>query len=506
MKLFCGIFVLLLVFPAQSFAAVAELIIINANVRTLAPAQPKAEAIAISGGEIIAVGSTKSIRALAGEGTKTIDAGARLVIPGFNDAHVHFAAIGNIFSSLDLREVKTPKEFAGRFARYARFLPKGRWILGSGWDNRSWVPNDPPTRAMIDEVTPDNPVFVYNADAKSAFANSRALKIAGIDKETKDPFGGTIFRDTAGEPTGILRGSAIPMVGNRVPPNHMKNLPEVLETASNYAASLGVTSVQDTHSDDLDDDLRLLLRRGILKTRVYDCVTLSDWHKLAARGVKAATGNVMVRNGCVKFFAEDDSESLAELDRDVTGADKAGLQVAIHAIGERPNELVLNAFEKASKANGPRDRRFRVEHAHDARHEDLPRFAKLKAIASMQPWLFFGENGSGSDDYKTIFGLGTPVAFGSDASITDFNPMLGVYAAVTGKGAVSVEQAVGAYTVGSAYAEFQEKTKGTIEIGKLADLVILSDDIFSIDRSKIRSVRVETTVMGGKVVYQQNQL
>jgi len=506
MKLFCGIFVLLLAMPAQSFAAVAELIIINANVRTMAPAQPKAEAIAVLGGEIIAVGSTKSIRALAGEGTKTIDAGGRLVIPGFNDAHVHFAAIGNLFSSLDLRDVKTPKEFSERFAGYTRFLPKGRWILGSGWDNRSWVPNDPPTRTMIDDVTAENPVFVYNADATAAFANSRALEIAGIDKDTKDPFGGKIFRDAEREPTGVLRGSAIPLVGNRVPQNHMKNWSEVLETASNYAASLGVTSVQDVHSDDLDDNLRALLRQGKLKTRVYDCVTLSAWQKLAERGVKAATGNVSVRNGCVKFFAEDESESLAQLDRDVAGADKAGLQVAIHAIGERPNELVLNAFEKAAKTNVPRDRRFRVEHAHDSRPEDLPRFAKLKAIASMQPWLFFRENGSESDDYKKIFGLGTHVAFGSDASITDFNPMLNIYAAVTGNGAISVEQAVRAYTVGSAYAEFQEKRKGTIEVGKLADLVILSDDIFSIERSKIRSVRVETTIMGGKVVYQQNQL
>src|SRR4030095_13551121 len=277
MKLFCSIFVLLLAMPAQSFAAAAELIIINANVRTMAPAQPKAEAIGVSGGEIIAVGSTKSIRALADESTKIIDAGRLLVIPGFNDAHVHFVGIGNIFSSLDLRDIKAPKEFTDRFARFARFLPKGRWILGSGWDNRSWVPNDPPTRALVDEVTPDNPVFVYNADAKSAFANSRALEIASIDKDTKDPIGGVIFRDAAGEPTGVLRGSAIAMVGNRVPQNHMKNLPEILETASNYAASLGVTSVQDTHSDDLDDDLRLLLRQGKLKTRVYDCVTLSVW-------------------------------------------------------------------------------------------------------------------------------------------------------------------------------------------------------------------------------------
>ncbi|HTH37207.1 MAG TPA: amidohydrolase family protein, partial [Pyrinomonadaceae bacterium] len=213
-----------------------------------------------------------------------------------------------------------------------------------------------------------------------------------------------------------------------------------------------------------------------------------------------------VRSGCVKFFAEDESEGVAQLGRDVAGADKAGLQVAIHAIGARPNELVLNVFENTAKANGLRDRRFRVEHAHNARPEDLPRLAKMKALASMQPWLFFGANGSGSDDYKKLLGLGTLIAFGSDASITDFNPLLGIYAAVNGKGAISVEQAVSAYTIGSAYAEFQEKSKGTIEIGKLADLVILSDDIFSIDRSKIRSVRVKMTVMGGKVVYQQDKL
>jgi len=503
MKLFCGIFVLLLAVPAQSLAAVADLIIINANVRTMASEQPKAEAIAVSNGEIIAVGSAKTIRALAGEGTKTIDAGGRLVIPGFNDAHVHLGAIGNIFSSIDLRGVKTPKEFTERFARYTRFLPKGRWILGSGWDNRSWVPNDPPTRALIDEVTSDNPVFVYNVDSKAAFANGLALKIAGIDKTIKDPFGGTIFHDSSGEPTGVLRGSAIPMVGNKVPQNHMKSWPEVIETASNYAASLGITSVQDMQSDDLGDILRELARQGKLKTRVYDCTALSDWRELATLGRKAATGDAMVRTGCVKFFADDEHEDIVQLERDIAGADKAGLQVAIHAIGPGPNEVVLIAYEKAAKANGPRDRRFRIEHTHNARPEDLPRIARLDAIASMQPWLFYGENGTTSDDYKKILGLGTHVAFGSDASIKEFDPILGIYAAVSSKGAISVEQAVHAYTVGSAYAEFQEEKKGTIEVGKLADFVILSDDIFSIDRSKIRSVRVESTIVGGKVVFQR---
>jgi predicted amidohydrolase YtcJ len=285
----------------------------------------------------------------------------------------------------------------------------------------------------------------------------------------------------------------------------MRNLPQVIETASNYAASLGVTSVQDTHSDNLFSLLLALDAQGKLKTRIYDCTTLSDWSKLAGKGIKAASGNPKVRHGCVKFFAEDDLESTGELERDVIGADKAKLQVAIHAIGEKPNEIVLDIFEKAAKANGPRDRRFRVEHAHNARIADRARFQRSNIIASMQPWLFFGSAAEGSDDFKKIFEQKTPVAFGSDAPMADFNPLMGIFAAVTGRGPVSIDQAVRAYTVGSAFAEFQETVKGTIEVGKLADIVILSDDIFSIDRAKIRNVQVDTTIVDGKVVYQRDQ-
>ena len=505
MRLFCGLFVLLLTVPASCLAAGADLIIVNANVRTLASAQPRAEAIAVSNGEIIAVGSTKAIRALADADTQVIDAGGKLVLPGFNDAHVHLTAIGNLFSSVKLADVRTSKEFAERIANVARFLPKGRWILGSGWDNRIWIPNDPPTKALIDTLTPGNPVFVYNVDAKAVFVNSIALKLAGIGKDTKDPVGGMIFRDASGEPTGVLRGTAMQMVGSLVPTNHMKNLPEIIEAASNYAASLGVTSVQDMHSDDLGDVLRDLARLGKLKTRVYDCTNLSNWQKLAAQKIKAASGDAMVRIGCMKSFAEDGEDlDIAQLERDIAGADKAGLQIAIHAIGAKPNEIVLSAFEKAVKANGPRDRRFRVEHARNATREALPRFAKLNTIASMQPWLFYGENGAGSDDYERIFDARVSVAFGSDASITDFNPLLGIHAAMNSKNGISVEQAVRAYTAASAFAEFQEKAKGTIEVGKLADFIILSEDIFSIDRTKIRNARIETTVVGGKIVFKQN--
>jgi predicted amidohydrolase YtcJ len=494
--------VVLLAVNAAAQAGGADLIIINANVRTMASAQQRAEAIAVSGGEIIAVGSTRAVQALADESTKVIDAAGKLVLPGFNDAHVHFAAVGNIFSSLPLKEIKTPKELREKLSFFVRFLPKGRWILGSGWDNRSWIPNDPPNRAIVDDITPDNPLLIYNWDASAAFVNSAAMKIAGIDKDTKVPVGGTIIRNADGEPTGVLRGKAIDLVARLVPKDHIRDWPAIIETASNYAASFGITSVQDTHSDDIYDVLRALHKQGKLKTRVYDCISLQSWKKLADARVKAASGDAMVRRGCMKFFAEEDGEDIAELERDVAGADKAGLQIAIHAIGEKPNQTVLDIFEKTIKANGARDRRLRVEHAHHTPVADWPRFARSNIIASMQPWLFYGDNGSGNDDFKKIFGMSTLVAFGSDASMVDLNPIMGVFAAVNGKNAISVEQALRAYTLGSAFAEFQEKVKGTIEVGKLADFVILSDDVFSIDRAKIRNVRAEKTIMNGKVVFE----
>ncbi|MFL6469011.1 MAG: amidohydrolase [Pyrinomonadaceae bacterium] len=504
MKFFSAVLILLSALDSFALPAGADLIVINANVRTMASSPSRAEAIAVSDGKITAIGTSKAIRELADENTRVIDAGGKLVLPGFNDAHVHFGAIGNTFSSVKLDDVRSPAEFAARIASVAQFIPKGRWILGSGWDNTRWVPNDLPTKALVDELTPDNPVFVYNMDGKAVFVNSATLKLAAIDKSVKEPPGGLVHRDPSGEPSGVFRGNAVALISKFVPINHTRNWVEIILSASKYAASLGVTSVQDTHSDDLSVPLRELSLSGKLKTRVYDCITLSDWQKLAAKGVKAASGDAMVRAGCVKFFAEDDTKEIAELDQDIAGADKARLQVAIHAIGPRPNEIVLSSFEKAIKANGPRDRRFRVEHAHNVNAQDWPRFLRSNIIASMQPWLFYGENGAGLDDFRKIFEQNTVVAFGSDASITDFNPMMGIYAAVSGKNAISVEQAVRAYTVGSAFAEFQEKVKGTIEVGKLADVVILSEDIFSIDRAKIRNVRVDTTIVSGSVVFQRN--
>lgn len=477
----------------------ADLIVINAKIQTLDLKMPRAEALAVSGGKIVFVGTLREVRALAGEQTRVVDAGERLVLPGFNDAHVHFAAIGNKFSSIDLRNVRSPQEMVARLAEYSRFLPKGRWILGSGFDPNLVTGEGGQLRRFVDAVTPDNPVFVYTADAKTAFINGMALGKARITKATPEPASGSIGRDRSGEPSGMLTGSAIRMVAGLVPADHTKNWPEIIETATNYAASLGVTSVQDMHSDELGDVYRQLDRAGKLKTRVYDCSPLSAASKLAANGVKAASGDAMVRTGCVKYFSEGDESEIPQLRRDIAAADRAGLQVMIHAIGPRANAIVLDAFEWAAKANGPRDRRLRIEHAQNVADPDIPRFARSGIIASMQPWLFSGTNPS---VYKLHLELGTRLAFGSDASIVELNPLLGIHAATQGPGAVSAEDAVRAYTADTAYAEFQEKVKGTIALGKLADLVILSDDILSMDPQKIAGARALMTIVGGKVVYE----
>lgn len=507
MKIFGLILSLLLFnFPIFPQTGTADLAIVNAKIRTMDEKKPQAEAIAISGGKISAVGANKEIRALIGAKTKVIDAGDKLVLPGFNDSHVHFTGIGNLFSSIDLREAKTPQEAVERIRHFAKFLPKGRWILGGGWNNENWTPNALPTKELIDAATPDNPVFIYHANPRTAWVNSLALKLAKIDQIKKFVKDGMIERDEKGEPTGILRDSAIISVRNVIPPLPSKNWSEVIETASSYAASLGVTSVQDVHSDELIEIYRELHRQGKLKTRIYDCSPLSAWRKLAQAGVKRASGDAFVRGGCLKHFSDGFYDQTPELFENISAADRADLQVMIHAIGGDANDIVLTIFERVAIENGAKDRRFRVEHAHNFRPQDLRRFGRSKTIASMQPHLF-----SGGEPYRSLLDANAFLAFGSDASITDFNPLYGIYAAVargnpiSSSQTISVKEAVRAYTVGSAYAEFQENAKGSLSVGKLADLVVLSDDIFTIKPENIRRTRVLTTIVDGRVVFESVQ-
>jgi hypothetical protein len=531
---------------------VADLIIVNAKVHTMDRNQPGAEAVAVIGNRIAAVGSTKDIKKLAGSNTKQIDAKGQLVLPGFNDAHVHFMSGGFQLSSVDLRDATSPQEFAERIRDFAAKLPEGRWITGGDWDHERWPDAKLPTKELVDRYTPNTPIFVNRLDGHMSLANSLALKLAGVNSQTLDPPGGVIVRDPkTGEPTGVLKDAAQGFVWKVIPPASFEEKLAAARAATNHAASLGVTSVQDMSAGVDVGVYQTLLDRGELKTRIYAVWPLPSWDRLARTGVRAHFGSAMLRTGGLKGFADGSLGSTtalfyepyrdapntsgipsgemfpegAMLER-IRGADKAGLQVLIHAIGDKANTLILSMYEQVEQENGDRDRRFRIEHAQHLRAQDIGRFARDKVIASMQPYHAiddgrWAEKRIGKDRAKTTYAFrslldsGATLAFGTDWTVAPLDPMLSVYAAVTrrtldGKNPngwvpaqkISVEEAVRAYTVGSAFAEFQENKKGTIAPGKLADLVILSRDIFRVDPKEIEKVKVVMTIMDGRVVYE----
>jgi predicted amidohydrolase YtcJ len=471
----------------------ADLVVINAKVRTMHRSQRTAEAVAVAGNKIIAVGSNAAIRRSIGPKTIMVDASGRLLLPGFNDAHVHFMAIGNKFSSIDLRRSNSGSDIVREIEHYVKFLPNGRWVLGGQWRYELWPKGETPNRKLIDAVTPDNPVLLYNSDSTTALVNRVALDLARINKQTKDPSGGEIVRDPSGEPTGLLKGKAVDLVQRLVPQDHARNWKEIAQTATNYAASLGVTSVQDVHSDDLLGVYRELEKEGKLKTRVYDCVSLSDWAK-THRAFDDGVGS-MARQGCVKSFTEGDDDWTPTLKAEILTADKAGVQVAVHAIGTKPNEILADIFEEVARQNGSRDRRFRAEHAEGPSAESLRKYAALGVIASVQPSLF-----ASGGLYREMFDANVPLALGSDAPMTDLEPMLAIDGAV--RSGLSIQDAIFAHTFGSAYAEFREAEKGALAPGRLADMVIWSANVFSDGPKGIRSAKAVITIVNGKIVYE----
>jgi predicted amidohydrolase YtcJ len=475
------------------------------------------------------------------------------VVPGFNDAHVHFYDGGSHLASVQLRDAKSKSEFRERIGQFAAKLPRGRWILGGDWDHENWMPAELPTRQLIDQAAGGHPVFINRLDGHMALANTLALEMAHITRDTADPPGGTVVRDSSGEPTGVLKDAAMDAVDRVIPAPSDDALEEALRAAMRYAAENGVTSVQDMSASPAA--LRAyqhLVSRGELTVRVSGQQPLAAWKRLDDVGVQAGFGSPMLHIGGLKGFADGslgsttalffepylDTPSTSGLANDemipeskmaqhIRDADRAGLQVAVHAIGDKANHLILNMFEEAEKANGARDRRFRIEHAQHLLKDDIPRFANLRVIASMQPYHAI-DDGRWAEKrigpqraqttyaFRSLLDTGAILAFGSDWHVAPMEPLLGIYGAVTrqtvdGKHPggwvpdqkISVQEAVRAYTWGSAYASFEEGIKGTIETGKLADLAVLSADIFEISPAEIQGVRVVMTVFDGRVIYQR---
>jgi predicted amidohydrolase YtcJ len=539
---------------AQSKPA-ADLIITNAKVWTVDKTHPTAQAVAVLGDRIVAVGSNADIDVWRGHDTKVIDAGGKLLLPGFNDAHVHFVSGGLQLESVQLNDATSKQEFVRRIAAQAKKTPKGEWIQGGDWDETKWSPLSLPTKELIDAVTPDNPVFVSRYDGHSALANSTALRLAGITSQTPDPPGGVIIRDAQGNPTGDLKDAATDIVFKVIPPLSHEQRLRAVRRAMEYAASLGVTSVQNMDPDYADIAAYAeLLQNGELTTRIYAAPLIDQVDDQVKIGIRHAFGGPFLRIGAVKAFADgslgsrtayffepfsdepgnrgllgEEMQPLSLMRDRMMKADAAGLQICTHAIGDQAISIILDLYADIVKAHGEMDRRLRIEHAQHMAAKDFDRFAQLNVIASVQPyhaiddgrWAegYIGhDRASRTYAFRTFLNHWVHLAFGTDWDVAPLNPIWTVYAAVTrstldGKNPngwfpdqkLTVAEAIEAYTMGSAYAEFQENVKGSITPGKLADMVVLSDDIFSIDPAKIRDVKVLKTIVGGKVVWGEKQ-
>lgn len=539
--------VLLLAQACSSVASPVDLVAYG-RVWTGDSTAPWAQAVAVEGDSIVFVGDSTG---LAGRvGPRTVILRGALVTPGLGDAHVHFLSGGFQLASVDLRGARSPEQFIAGLRAYAATLRPGEWILGGDWDHEAWEGAPLPQRGWIDSVTPNNPVFVSRLDGHMALANSRALALAGVSARTRDIAGGTIVRDARGEPTGVLKDEAMNPVWAVVPDPSPAQADSAIARATRWAASKGVTSVGAVSASWLEvAALRRAREGGRLMTRVNAYVPLGAWAAVADTVRVRGRGDGMLRLDGVKGFVDGSLGSTTALFFEpyldepgsrgllvtpvdslkawIGAADSAGLQVVVHAIGERANAMLLDIFDSVAAAHGPRDRRFRIEHAQHLRPAEIVRFAKSGVIASMQPY-HVADDGRwagkriGAERIRTTYAFrslldaNARLAFGSDWTVAPLDPILGIKAAVTrqtldGKHPdgwvpaqkISVEEALRAYTSGVAYALYADERRGVIKSGGLADLVVLDRDLFTIAPETIDSAQVLTTVLAGKVVYRR---
>ena len=539
-----------LLLSAQSQPA-ADLIIRNARIWTVDSARPEAEAVAVLADRIVAVGSDKDVDSWRGPHTRVVDAEGKRLLPGFNDAHVHFVDGGSQLDNVELNDATSAREFARRIGARAAKTAKGEWLLGGDWDETKWNPAEHPTKDLIDSLTPEIPVALNRYDGHMILANSLALKLAAITAQTPDPPGGVIVRDAKGNPTGGLKDAAADLVYKVIPPMTHTQRRHAAERALAHAASLGVTSVQHMNPDYADIAMfNELLDEGKLTTRIYAAPLITQVDDQVKIGIRHAFGSPYLRIGAVKAYADgslgsatayffdpfddqpgnrgilsDEMHPISLMHDRMMSADGTGLQICAHAIGDAGISAILDIYSDIEKAHGARDRRWRIEHAQHMAAKDFDRFAQFHVIASVQPYHAiddgrWAERRIGHDRasrtyaFRTFLDHGVRLALGTDWNVAPLNPMLTLYAATTratldGRNPdgwfpeqkLSIKEALEAYTMGSAYAEFQESEKGSITPGKLADMVLLSDDVMTIDPVKIRDVKVLKTWVGGKLTY-----
>jgi predicted amidohydrolase YtcJ len=526
---------------------VADLLLVNAKIWTGDPSRPAAEALAVRGGRIAAVGSKADVEPWRDGKTEILDAKGRRVVPGFIDGHTHFFMGGSHLLAADLRDATSPGEFARRLGEYARNVPAGRWLRGGTWDEQRWPGAPLPDRHLLDGVTGDHPACLSRTDAHEVVCNSLAIRLAGITRDKADPPGGVIVREPDGTPSGVFKDAAQELVLRAVPPPTAREQADALEAALAEAARCGVTSIQDVTEWNDVPIYRDFRDRQALTVRVSSRLPLSDWERV--RDLRAGEpANATWTIGGVKGFMDGSLGSATALMFDpycdspgnrgtfhgqwfpagamrerIAAADRAGLPIEVHAIGDHANATLLDFYADVARENGPRDRRFRIEHAQHLRRDDIARFGRLGVIASVQPchaiddgrWAesrIGAERAKTSYAFRSLLDAGALLVFGSDWDVAPLSPLLGIHAAVTRaidgghpdgwipEQKVGVEEALRAYTSAGAYAEFAEADKGMLAPGYFGDFAVLSEDVLSVPPRDLGRVMVAATVVGGRVI------
>jgi predicted amidohydrolase YtcJ len=542
----------------------ADLVVVNARIWTGVEGQDgddrggvEPTALAVVGDEIAALGMDEAVRRWIGPRTEVIDAGARRLIPGITDSHTHIVSGGYQLARLNLRGARDREAFVEAIGSDAKAKKAGQWVLGGRWSVESWTDPTPPNKSWIDPVTGNVPVFLSRMDGHSALANSAALRLGGIDASgPPDPEGGEIERDPdTGEPTGILKESAMGLVSRHIPRPTPDEDYEALRRAMTHANAHGVTSMHNMSTRAEVEVIRRALREGTLTVRITSYLSVSDWASYVDRIPTFGLDSDMARLVGFKGFmdgslgsrtaylrsAYSDAPATAPYPRgqltamadpienfreNVALVDAHGLQMAVHSIGDEANHLLLGAYEYARQRNGRRDARHRIEHAQHLHVEDIPRFAALGVVASMQPF-HKADDGRYAEDrlgharlegsyaYRQLVDSGALVVFGSDWPVVTLDPFAGMDSAVNARiltgevwlpsHSLTVLEALRAYTVSPPHAIHQEDRLGTIELGKLADFVILTDDLLTVPGKRIGQIKVDMTVVGGEVVYRRAQ-
>jgi predicted amidohydrolase YtcJ len=524
----------------------ADLLLVDGRIWTGTGVE--ASALAVRDGRIVAVGDAEDVERWAGSRTERVALGGRFVVPGLMDSHTHFLEGGFELAGVQLRDAATPAEFVRRIGAFAAQHPD-TWMTGGTWDHELWG-GELPHRAWIDSLTPGTPVFVSRLDGHMALANGRALELAGVTAATADPPGGTIVRDAAGAPTGILKDEAMGLVARAIPARTDLERDRALDAAVRHAVERGVTHITDMGSWAGLDTYRRAAAAGRLPIRVYAAVPIASWRRLDELIAREGRGDDLLAWGAVKGFVDGSLGSTtawfyepytdapettglmvtdtAALRRQVLDAHAAGLHVVIHAIGDRANDWLLDVFAEARAAVPSADPRFRIEHAQHLTRAAIARIAAEAVIPSMQPYHAiddgrWAEKRIGPDRIRTTYAFrdlidaGAPVAMGSDWTVAPLDPLYGIYAAVTRRtldGAhpngwvpeqrITLEEALRGYTGNAAYAARREHDLGTLEPGKYADLVVLDQDLRTSPPESLDQVRVDLTMVGGRIVFRRD--